>query len=243
MLVCSSKIKQKSWDILKANKIYPSFSFYEVQSLRYTSHFRWSSADPCQLGVILDPILLLEKQASATAKKHTFCQLSVTSKSASYVDLPNLATWTHATVTSKSNYCNAFYMGLCLKSTSRDQLVQNAVAQLVSGLGATWSMHIGPTLQSLHWRPISYWIQFKVLTVTYKALDGLGPSYLKDLLSFYALPWQICSSVQGLLLLSPCKGPKSTTVHKYDLLLCPHLVEWPLWGGQEGHVSIVLQTI
>ena len=37
-----------------------------------------------------------------------------------------------------------------------------------------------PTLATLHWLPILFHIHFKVLTVTYKALNGLGPRYLAE---------------------------------------------------------------
>ena len=35
--------------------------------------------------------------------------------------------------------------------------------------------HISPTLAVLHWLPIRFRIDFKVLMITYKALNGLGP--------------------------------------------------------------------
>ena len=42
--------------------------------------------------------------------------------------------------------------------------------------------HITPVLKELHWLPIVYRIQFKLLLVTYKALNGSAPSYVFDLL-------------------------------------------------------------
>ena len=35
-------------------------------------------------------------------------------------------------------------------------------------------------LAMLHWLPISFHIDFKVLMLTYKALNGLGPRYLAE---------------------------------------------------------------
>ena len=44
--------------------------------------------------------------------------------------------------------------------------------------------HITPVLANLHWLPIDLrnGIEFKILTVTYKTLHGLAPTYIKDLL-------------------------------------------------------------
>ncbi len=37
----------------------------------------------------------------------------------------------------------------------------------------------------LHWLPVEYRIQFKILLFVYKSLTGLAPNYLSDLLSHY----------------------------------------------------------
>ena len=39
-----------------------------------------------------------------------------------------------------------------------------------------------PVLQDLHWLPIKYRIDFKILLITFKALNNLAPSSLSDLL-------------------------------------------------------------
>jgi len=35
----------------------------------------------------------------------------------------------------------------------------------------------------MHWRPIKHCIHFKILQITYKALNGLAPRYLRKLLT------------------------------------------------------------
>ena len=42
-----------------------------------------------------------------------------------------------------------------------------------------------PVLKSLHWLPVSYRIDFKVLLLVYKSLNGLGPEYMNDILVEY----------------------------------------------------------
>ncbi len=41
---------------------------------------------------------------------------------------------------------------------------------------------------TLHWLPIKHRIDFKILLITYKALNGLAPQYLSELLSHYSPP-------------------------------------------------------
>ncbi len=43
------------------------------------------------------------------------------------------------------------------------------------------SEHLTPVLRSLHWLPAT----FKVLLLVYKALNGLGPKYIADMLTEY----------------------------------------------------------
>ncbi len=47
------------------------------------------------------------------------------------------------------------------------------------------SEHITPVLRSLHWLPVTFRIDFKVLLLIYKSLNGLGPKYIADMLTEY----------------------------------------------------------
>ena len=54
----------------------------------------------------------------------------------------------------------------------------------------------------LHWLPVSKRIAFKILLLTYKALHGQGPVYLRDCLAFYK-PQRSLRSANELLLSVP----------------------------------------
>ena len=45
--------------------------------------------------------------------------------------------------------------------------------------------HITPHLIDLHWLPIEYRIQFKILLLVYKSMHGKGPAYLASMLIEY----------------------------------------------------------
>nr|GFC52549.1 hypothetical protein [Tanacetum cinerariifolium] len=83
------------------------------------------------LGVLLDAQLLLDSQVAAVARG-AFAQLRLVRQLRPYLDRADLATVTHALVTSRLDYCNALYVGLPLKTVRKLQLVQNAAARVVA---------------------------------------------------------------------------------------------------------------
>ena len=52
---------------------------------------------------------------------------------------------------------------------------------------------MSPVLASLHWFPFKFRIEFKILLLTYEALNDQAPSYLKDLIvtEHFALRLQV----------------------------------------------------
>ena len=55
-------------------------------------------------------------------------------------------------------------------------------------------------LRGLHWLPVKALIQFKILLITFKAIHGLAPKYLCDLITFKSSLYNLRSS--GSILLS-----------------------------------------
>src|SRR4029434_9379402 len=53
----------------------------------------------------------------------------------------------------------------------------------------------------LHWLPVKSRIDFKVLLLTYKALNDLAPNYLKELVVPYCPPRPLRSQSAGLLVI------------------------------------------
>ena len=104
----------------------------------------------------------------------------------------------HAFVTSRLDYCNALLSGCANAFLKPQQLVQNAAARILTRTKRFG--HITPVLASLHWLPIKFRIDFKVLLITFKALNGLAPPYLKDLLHPYIPARTLRSQNAGLLI-------------------------------------------
>ncbi|KXJ24407.1 hypothetical protein AC249_AIPGENE22575 [Exaiptasia diaphana] len=63
--------------------------------------------------------------------------------------------------------------------------------------------HITPLLKDLHWLPVHQHINYKILLLTFKALHGLTPSYISELISVYKPKRTLRSSNELLLSVKP----------------------------------------
>ncbi len=140
-------------------------------------HFSSVSSQVRNLGVILDSELCLTKQMN-TVVKNSFYQLWIISRLKSFLSFNDLEKVIHAFITSRLDYCNSLYLGLPQSSTARLQMVQNAAARLLTRAKKT--DRVTPILASLHWLPVHFRIQLKILLFVFKALNGQAPSYLTD---------------------------------------------------------------
>ena len=109
-----------------------------------------------------------------------------------------------AFISSRIDNCNSLFRGLPVAEIEKLQRVQNAAARLLTGSKRT--EHITPTLRNLHWLPVEHRIKFKTALLVYKALNGMSPSYIKELVVPYTPARRLRSCDKGLL-----KIPKSRT--------------------------------
>ena len=68
-----------------------------------------------------------------------------------------------------------------LNISNKLQRVQNAAARLIF-LESKYCQ-VRPLLYNMHWLPVKFRIDFKILLLTYKAINGLAPFYLQELIS------------------------------------------------------------
>ena len=64
------------------------------------------------------------------------------------------------------------------------QKVQNTAARLITRTKKF--DHVTPILKDLHWLPVEYRSQYKLLLFVYKALNNCAPNYLSDLFKIYS---------------------------------------------------------
>ena len=95
----------------------------------------------------------------------------------------------------------------------------NASARLVCN--APRFCHISTLLRGLHWLPVKARMQFKILLITFKAIHGLAPKYLCDLLTFKSSLYNLRSS--GSILLSMPAVRSKTLRDRAFMLAAPTL--------------------
>jgi hypothetical protein len=114
------------------------------------------------------------------------------------------------------------------------QYVQNAAARLVTLTHKR--EHISPILIELHWLPVKQRIEYKLLLLTFKALNGSAPSYLSNLIKSYKPSRSLRSSNSNLLekhttfnfkmygkRAFKCAGPELWNSLPHDLRFIPSL--------------------
>ncbi len=134
------------------------------------------------LGVTLDYNMTMEKHVTNTCRS-AHIQTRKIGSIRKYLTNDASKTITQSLVTVRLDYCNSLYMGLPLKTIHRLQLSHNNAARVVSRVSRY--DHITGVLKALHWLPINRRCQFKLLTMTYKALHRDAPSYICDSLQWY----------------------------------------------------------
>ncbi len=98
------------------------------------------------------------------------------------LDLDSAKIAAHAFITSTWDYGNSLLYGLPYTKLTKLQMVQNASARVL--IQATKNDRISMTAvrKNLHWLPIKARIDFKIISLAWKAYNGKGPKYLNDLL-------------------------------------------------------------
>uniref|UniRef100_A0A8C7TQS6 Reverse transcriptase domain-containing protein n=1 Tax=Oncorhynchus mykiss TaxID=8022 RepID=A0A8C7TQS6_ONCMY len=149
------------------------------------------------IGVTLDPDLSFDKHIK-TVSRTAFFHLRNIAKIRNFLSKNDAEKFIHAFVTSRLDYCNALLSGYRNKALNKLQLVLNTAARILTRTKTI--DHITPVLASLHWVPVKARADFKVLLLTYKALHGLAPTYLSDLVLPYIPTGTLRSQDAGLLI-------------------------------------------
>ncbi|KAF7652656.1 hypothetical protein LDENG_00093850, partial [Lucifuga dentata] len=124
------------------------------------------------LGVILDSSLSLDAHVRQLTCS-SFFHLRNIAKLRAVVSKTELEMVIHAFIPSHLDYCNSLFTCLSKTCLNRLQTVQNAAARLLTK--ANRRSHITPILSGLHWFPINFRVQFKILVLTFRALYGQAP--------------------------------------------------------------------
>ena len=83
----------------------------------------------------------------------------------------------HAFISTLIDYCNSLLYGLPAYQIQKLQRVQNSTCLVFE---ESKFCHITPLLRALHWLPVAYPIDFKMLLLTFKAIHKLAPTYISE---------------------------------------------------------------
>ena len=90
-----------------------------------------------------------------------------------------------ALVSLRLDQMNSVLYGTAVKHTGHLQWVQRALARVVVNQRSRTAFSSNELLKQLHWLPLEWRIQFKLATLTFKALHTGRPPYRTDLLQHH----------------------------------------------------------
>ena len=93
---------------------------------------------------------------------------------------PSVAiTLANSLVSSRLDYCNSLYFGMCKQNIQKLQRVQNSLARAITQTSKY--QHITPVLKDFHLLPVTQRIEYKISLLTFKTIMNGPPSYLHQL--------------------------------------------------------------
>ena len=128
--------------------------------------------------------------------KTAFYHLENTARVRAFLSKASTETLMHTFITCRIEYFNALLSGLPKKNIAQLQLLQNSAARVLTKTRKR--AHITSILKSLHWLTVCFRIDFKITLLVFKAPNGIGPTYLSDLLLSYEPSRTLRSSGHGL---------------------------------------------
>ena len=153
------------------------------------------------LGVTFDSELSMLKHINEIRRK-CFCDLKWIWSIRKYMSMETTKSIVYALIISRLDNCHSLLYNLPIQSLKQLQSVMNAAARLVTLTPRDQSAT--DALKKLHWLPVKSRIVFKILSITYKALNNQAPSYICELLEPYVSSRKLRSSDKFQLRVPKC---------------------------------------
>lgn len=135
------------------------------------------------LGVIVDSRLSFREHVSSVVSS-CFHILRTLKKIKPYLSEGHFRTVVTVLIMSRLDYCNGLYLNAHKQQINRLQIIQNAAARLLLDIPKFTSVR--NELIQLHWLSVKQRLRFKALCIVFKAVNGLGPDFLRQKFKWYA---------------------------------------------------------
>ena len=178
-------------------------------------------------GVIFDKTLSFAEHINKMCKKARYALRSF-GCIRKYLPFDGWKTLVNSFVISRLDYCNSLLYDIPEYQRDKLQRIQNTAARMITG--ARSSDYITPILKSLHWLPVEVRINFKIVLITYKILNGQSAGYLEPLIKEYHPPRALRSSSRSVLC-TPAVKSKTYGGRAFSIL-APQL-----WNAIPGYVK------
>ena len=184
------------------------------------------------LGVWFDSNLSMAEHITKTSSA-AFYHLYNIRRIRKYLSRVCTETLIYAFISSRLDYCNSLLYGIPGYQLQKLQRVQNAAARLV--FQESKFCHITPLLKSLHWLPVKYRIDFKILLTAFKAIHDLAPTYISELISVRDIGrYNLRSNTSLILNYSKCKSLVTLGDRSF------HVAAPKLWNDLPSYIRNIL---
>ena len=158
------------------------------------------------LDVLLDQNLTLKTHILTKAKRASYHFYRMR-QIAKFVDLCVKKHLFHPLVMSQLDYANAIFVNLPNSSIYPMQQIQNQAAKLI--MNKDWFDSPTNTMRQLHWLPIRFRCEYKMLLLVYRCIKDQALEYLWQKCTLRNPVWMICSATESNFLHIPYNRRKT----------------------------------
>ena len=136
------------------------------------------------IGVVLDTRLDMASQVASVCRS-AYYHLFRIAKICASLTIVACKTLVHALVISRFDYGNALLYGITDRLLHRLEMIQHSVARIIMCIKRHDRQSITAVLRRLHWLPVKWRINNKIVILVFRALHGLAPAYVSTLIAPY----------------------------------------------------------
>ena len=168
------------------------------------------------LGVLIDSAGLMDNYLKSVCGKAAQALWRI-GKIRHLLDQKSTEKLIHAFVTSKLDYGNSLLFGLPDYKLKSMQHIQNSAARLVVRARMERGADMSPILMQLHWLPIVFRIEFKLLCIIFKLIrhGASAPAFLLELITIQSSAYRTRSSTEVRLAPFSFREHGKKTTKKY----------------------------